>query len=134
MAKTPHPYADILRAIADGETVQWKPQGCDWQDLATENGLLAVTSPSPVPVEQLRVKPRTIRVGEVDVPEPTREALAVGSIYWIASHFLEEYASQNVCRGDRLDRLYLERGACYENEADAKTAGRAIATLFQAAK
>lgn len=32
MTNTPHPNRDALIALAEGKTVQYKGQGCDWAD------------------------------------------------------------------------------------------------------
>ncbi len=124
--KTPHPYADILRAIADGETIQWTPGGNTWVNVDTSESFEFNYSP-----DRYRIKPHTIRIGDVDVPEPMREAPAVGEDYFMpkieADFWVEGPLSW--C-DDTADKRWLERGLCYSNKADAEIASRAIAALF----
>lgn len=57
-----------------------------WQFRVSENSEW-VNTIMPIafdPAFQYRRKPRTIRIGEFDVPEPVREPLEIGQEYWLA--------------------------------------------------
>lgn len=59
--KTPHPYAEILRAIADGETVQYAYQSADdgpWKDAITAAVLSCIGSGQSASYYKYRVKPQ----------------------------------------------------------------------------
>ncbi len=63
---TPHPHADILRALADGKKVELlTPQG-DWK----ETGLTQVAN---YPATTFRIAPETISVNGVECPKPEPE-------------------------------------------------------------
>lgn len=68
--KKEHPHAQVLRWIADGETLQAVRQGGGWEtissdraleDVATTNGVLAI-----------RIKPKTIRIGDREIEAPIK--------------------------------------------------------------
>lgn len=90
-------YADpenaVVQACTDGRT---------WVSLSTE------------PVWnigcQYRIRPRTIRIGNIDVPEPVREALPVGQKYFIASPDFSEYAYTAEWSESSRDNHWFSRG------------------------
>ena len=128
MSKTPHPYADILRAIADGETVQWLSAG-NWTD---QEPLLTLREIGCVafPPSRYRIKPSTIRVGEMEVPEPMRKTPDVGAPYWVINLTTPTWPGSSRWADDSADERWLARGLCYSNPTDAVIAGRAIVALF----
>lgn len=77
-----HPYAHVLRAIADGETIQSVNNRVDWvsRDPAT---VLEEISDREYGPEHYRVKPRTITINGHEVPEPLREAPPKGMLYFL---------------------------------------------------
>lgn len=78
-----HPYAEILRAIADGKQVQFNG-AAGWED---KDQLYVMTEICRECFEprHYRIKPKTIRIGEYDVPEPLWAAPEIGTEYFIAS-------------------------------------------------
>jgi hypothetical protein len=104
---TPHPQADILRAIADGKTVQMRSRlrPTTWHD-------------EPTPFEYLsdelfewRIKPETITINGHEVPAPVREPLENGQVYWQVSLGNDDMCFQYAWRGDYSgDMLLLKRG------------------------
>lgn len=72
MKTTQHPYANILRAIADGEEIEWqRSNGCwEYQGLDQTFAEIANNAYSP---DRYRVKPKTITINGFEVPEPLRE-------------------------------------------------------------
>lgn len=68
-----HPRAAILRAIADGKTIQW-----NGVDQSAEGALRRLANGDI----QLNIKPATIRIGRIDVPEPLRVAPAPHTLVW----------------------------------------------------
>lgn len=66
------------------------------------------------PESQYRRKPRTIRIGEFDVPEPLREAPAMGTEYWAVDFFRSDTFVQNYdWQGDEHDCRMLRAGICH---------------------
>ena len=66
----------IVQAASYGETIQTFVEG-HWYDIGTHNCVL-------VKGAKYRIKPKTIRIGEYDVPEPMREMPARDTDYYIA--------------------------------------------------
>lgn len=62
----PHKYAEILRAMADGqeEFQLYSPQH-GWSDINADQALYSIRAGS-----ELRLKPDTIKIGTYDVPKP----------------------------------------------------------------
>jgi len=79
-----HPYAQVLRWTADGETVQWQDSLGEWHVLG-DNELLAHIRETAFPPERYSLKPRTISINGHDVPEPLRGPLPRGTTYWIVT-------------------------------------------------
>lgn len=77
-----HPYFMVLRWIADGLPVQRNIGGVRWttQSPATTLSDIAEGVYSP---DDFRLPPKTIRIGEFDVPEPLREAPAADTQVWV---------------------------------------------------
>lgn len=77
---TPHPQAEILRAIADGEDIE-AFYGEEWYGITPMTALRYIYDGS-IP---LRVKPKiiNININGIEVPEPMREMPPEGtSVYW----------------------------------------------------
>lgn len=72
MTTTQHQYANILRAIADGEEIEWqRSNGCwEYQGLDQTFAEIANNAYSP---NRYRVKPKTITINGFEVPEPLRQ-------------------------------------------------------------
>ena len=75
---TPHPQAEILRAIADGEDIEAFYDE-EWYGVVPMTAL-RYTYDGDIP---LRIKPKTININGIEVPEPMREMPPEGtSVYW----------------------------------------------------
>ena len=69
-----------LIAIAEGIDMQVRsPHGQNiWRDCTHHAALVGLTSDG----FEVRIKPKTIMIGDSEVPEPLRVAPAIGSTYW----------------------------------------------------
>ena len=69
----------IVQAAANGEVIQGRFMGdcSDWEDSQHDWEVFRMSC-------EYRVKPKTIRIGEYDVPEPIREMPALGITYYVA--------------------------------------------------
>jgi hypothetical protein len=76
-----HPYAEILVSIANGEVVQFRSHADGWGDIDIEDVLVEIAHARFTPC-RYRVKPRTININGIEVPEPVREPLEEGTRYW----------------------------------------------------
>lgn len=129
---TPHPYADILRAIADGHEIEYSADSQSrWVGRSHKNVLKMLSfehSAVPAP-EQFRIKPRTIRIGEFDVPEPLRVAPDYGSYYWSPNPWLESGVDQILWDDDDQDVRALSAGWCHSTYEAAEQHARALFSL-----
>lgn len=66
---TEHRYAQILRAIADGKSVQFNVYPDKWQDLTESLAFLYIAQEDYTP-ERFRVRPETININGHEVPKP----------------------------------------------------------------
>ena len=89
-----HANAEILRAIADGEKVQYRDvmRGEDWArtgpwkdfDVNSIEACWNLLAPGK---NQWRIAPKTIKIGDFEVPEPCRAAPRAGEKFWTVSPF-----------------------------------------------
>ena len=89
-----HTNSEILRAIADGKKVQYRDvmRGEDWArtgpwkdfDVSSIEACWNLLAPGK---HQWRVAPKTVKIGDVEVPEPCRVAPEVGKTFWTVSPF-----------------------------------------------
>lgn len=125
---TQHPYADILRAIADGHQIERRHTDGIWR-VVMLNPLLDVAAMDRAAPEDYRIKPRTIRIGEFDVPEPLRVAPTVGSLYW-SIHFGNDAGIGSFkWNGDRFDQNVLIQGVAHLKREDAEAHTKALLSL-----
>ena len=89
-----HVNAEILRAIADGKKVQYRDveSGEDWvrngpwKDFDA-NSIEACWNLLASGKHQWRIAPKTIKIGDFEVPEPCREAPKVGQEFCAVNPF-----------------------------------------------
>ena len=110
----------IVQAAANGETIECQLITDNWE--TKERASLAK-------VVKYRIKPRTIRIGEYDVPEPCREPLQKGDMYWIASLDEESPLLEYTWREDRIDDIWLSRGIIHCTQEAADIHSKALISL-----
>jgi hypothetical protein len=81
-------------------------------------------------VLEYRRKPRTIRIGEFDVPEPLREVPAMGASYYVPNVFNESslWTIRNWCN-DAVDTLAFYRGLVHSTKEAAQAHAIALIKL-----
>lgn len=127
--KKEHPQAKWLRAIADGEDIQAEhPASAGWFRVPASNVLSLLADP-PFGL-QLRIKPRTIKIGSYEVVEPMREAPDNGKQYWFISPKRCDSVDYYDWLGDRTDYCFLTAGMCWLKREDAELAAKAITELL----
>lgn len=124
--KDEHPYADILRAIADGKSIQVRYEDGEWLDASGDDGIYYVLN-----MRKLRIKPSTIRIGDCDVPEPVRHKLDYGVRYFVTDPADEELACQSFWGDDETDLMWLERGFIHLNKESAIIHAKALISLTE---
>lgn len=119
---TPHPKAEILRAIADGKKVQTRLIGDDdwWEPAAV---LQYINDEG----REFRIKPETMSINGQEFPAPVREPLKCGTKYWVLyldkqSFFTDDYVWSETA----LDVFWLKRGLIQLTKDGAIAQARAI--------
>ena len=114
--------SDVVVAAANGEKIQISYDGKTWADkteLEFDSGY------------KYRIKPRTIKIGDFDVPEPIRVDIGIGNKYFTISL---GGASAISCMwlGDGRDYELLRNGLCHETHEAAELHAKAIVSLTSA--
>ncbi len=78
--------------------------------------------------------PKTIRIGEYDVPEPVREPLEKDTEYWITNFSLEELACSFKWYSDKFDNRVLKNGLIHLTKEAAVIHAKALLSLTKAAE
>lgn len=131
-----HENAQILRAIADGEKVQYRhtASGEDWslrgpwedfdgKDVEACWSLLTVGKSF-----KWRIAPKTINIAGYEVPEPHREPLERNTNYWTFTPFYGVVSP--VWMGDPRDSLALKNGFVHLTKEAALQHYEAIKSLL----
>lgn len=114
---TPHPQAAELMAMArDMNTqMQLEIEPGDWATCKCMEALRVISYGQ----RKVRIKPRTIMIGDVEVPEPMRVAPEKGEPYWCV--FLNESTvGVGIWQGMACEVLWLGTGALQATEQGAK--------------
>jgi hypothetical protein len=121
-----HPYKEILIAIANGEQVQWQSPTGEWLSIAEHVVLSEIRNPTYAP-DRYRVKPKTININGIDVPEPVREALEEGTLYWLVA---DNFGDNPYRWGDYdTDGKFLTNGWIHLTKEAAETHHRALVSF-----
>jgi len=132
---TEHKHACFFRAIADGVPMKefevhfhdW--DGDHWEPLDT--GFL-----TPIHTSdgrwKIRRKPKTLKIGDFDVPEPVREGLASDQQYWTPNIHSPEMPYPCDWIGRLLDFHYLKAGMIHLTREPAVIHGRALRSFTEA--
>ena len=116
----------VINAAASGESIQVRPIGGDcWGELRVRciRGDMGL---------EYRIKPRAIKIGDFDVPEPMRnDPDTCSTVYYVSTHPDHPVISFPWC-GGRVDKLILGSGMLHADEESAKIHARAIISLTAA--
>lgn len=120
MSNKEHPQAEILRAIADGKTIegkhldgQWVPHPSPWLRIGDLSW-------------QLRIKSETIALAGHEFPSPVREPLKTGTPYWQVTAGSNNLCTQWRWNGDHSDMTLLKRRLIQLTEEGAIAQARAM--------
>ena len=117
-----HPYSIILKAVAEGKTIQSLEANADpdipgvWTDITAEAALAAVTAETYVP-EDMRVKPDTVVINGYEVLAPLREAPACGTEYYHVTR--SKIYVKYVWRNSAMDYNFLDMSVVFLSKEDA---------------
>lgn len=113
----------VIEASANGEVVQIKPTGCElWVDIDYPcfRGDLAY---------EYRVKPRTIKIGDFDVPEPMLVEPDSGCEYFVVEALSDIPAASQIWNGMDCEKRWLSMGLCHKSKESAIAHAKAIISL-----
>ena len=125
---TPHPAADLLRAIADGKQMQelYFPginHPGNWCDCDADRALNRISRG----VEQyVRIKPYTVLINGIECPAPMRVEPEQGSLYYAPTPTREVKFTPWGWSNDASDRRFFAEGLCFATAEDAAAAARAM--------
>jgi len=98
-------YKHIFDALVEGKQVQFRVfHGYEWKDISAKQVLTFIRHHPP---DDFRIKPRTIMIGDMEVPEPCREPLEMGQKYWLVA-FEKDYIFDFGWEGDGSDFDWLK--------------------------
>lgn len=117
-----HKWADVIIAMANGEETQWQDFHGDWNDPRDRN-------PISHPGCEWRIKPRTIKIGDMEVPEPLQKKSELEVDYYISNPFSESLFDYCRKRNDAFDRLWLRRGLCHSTKDAAIAHAKALIAI-----
>lgn len=119
-----HPQADILRAIADGKTVQMRStKNYDDNEWWEPTDVLGYINSDK---HEFRIKPETMSINGHEFPIPVRWPLKEGKEYWIAELEVISMAGQAIWRCDEHDFRWLKRGLIQLTEEGAIAQAKAM--------
>jgi hypothetical protein len=124
--KKEHPHAQVLRWIADGETVQAQFNGDGvWQSMNSLNDhVLADLLTGETTRREFRIKPKTITVGDREIEAPVMS----GPGYYITQDGHAYRWFEDPACNPRFD--LQKRGLVYASEEAARAAQEAITALL----
>lgn len=129
MSKQEHPYAKVLRWIADGESIQADSYsyGQFLDVMCTKTLLEGIAEGRASDPERFRLKPRTITINGIEVPEPLRVAPEEGSDYFTVNMEDGDADSWRLeWRSGGLDSRRLNAGLCHATREAAEIHARAL--------
>lgn len=112
--------SDVVVSAANGEIIQISYDGKTWAD-KTE---LAFDSSY-----KYRIKPRTIKIGDFDVPEPMRVAPDSGCEYFVVEALSDVPAASQVWNGMDCEKRWLSMGLCHKSKESAIAHAKALIAL-----
>lgn len=132
--KTPHPYAELLRAIADGEEIECadtRSVPVSWFLTSSQLALTQITYNTRL---KFRIKPKTIRIGEYDVPEPMREAPGDSETFYLPAILSEGWYITHRWGGFQDQLAKLQAGLCHSTREAAEWHAKALISLTSSTK
>ena len=124
-----HPYAEILRAIADGKEIEWL--GCDevWSSQGADETLSEIVDTIFAP-ERYRVKPETTNINGIEVPKPLAE-LQEETLFWpsFTDNADENWVEEELRYRSQLLEALLKAGLLHSTYEAAAIHAKALISL-----
>lgn len=115
----PHPYAEILRAIADGHQIQFRRMDGKLEEVPANNVLKIIGECRAARPNDFSIKPRTITINGHEVPEPLRVMPPDGTeVFWpsfvsddLVAYHVALLRDQTICNLLRIGMLHSNHEA-----------------------
>jgi hypothetical protein len=121
----------FIQAAASGEVVQaFHATRGEWVDLDS----IAMSDPVvsfDFDDYDYRIKPRTIMIGDIEVPEPMLKAINKGDVYFTPSVTSDRLYNNDTWYGDSYDEKCMSRGLVHGNKEAAITHAKALIALTE---
>lgn len=127
MCKQEHKHAIILRAIADGKQIQVGRANGTWAGITAQEALSHIIHYSDV----LRIKPKTILINGMEVPEPVQKPLSMNESYFYVCIPRKGDAFESTWVNDAADRYRLKLGVIHTSMESAKAHAEALLSFTQ---
>ena len=111
----------IVEAAANGASIEFK-QASVWHE-KTHNYLCYAY--------EYRIKPKTIRIGEYDVPEPMREMPALGTTHYVVDTVTPNSPRKYAWVGDTADIGWFNLGILHSTRDAAVLHAKALLSLTE---
>lgn len=123
---TPHPHAEFLHALADGRGDEFECHHENWNASDWLDGVVYAGNIHDHPKNwTTRRKPRTIRIGDIDVLEPMRVAPAMGTVVWLVC-IHRDSPFQFCWSGNTTEQEWLKLGICRLTKEAAEQQRKAL--------
>ena len=113
----------IVQAAANGEPIEVM-KSAGWVAKAEHLGFNMY--------DTYRIKPKTIRIGEYDVPEPMREMPARGTTYYVVDTVTPDSPRKYNWVCDTADIVWFNRGIIHSTKDAAVLHAKALLSLTEA--
>ena len=117
---------DVLRALADGKNVQMRYRIATAGWITTRLSTLPIHSILSDSAWEFRIKPDVERIGDVDVPTPENNALALREIYYTASTTAPKLYKRYSWVNSKRDYHLLHRAMVHKTKEAAIAHAKAL--------
>lgn len=119
-----HRHSDMIRRWLDDDSleVEWLTSLGKWE-----------SEPDPDWDEgtELRFKPKMIKCGELEFPEPMRVAPILGGKYWLPSLTRFNSCTENTWDGEDMEKRWFASGLLHTTQAAAEQHAHALIALTE---
>ena len=126
MTPRKHRHAEMMRQWLDDDSleIEWKNSDGNWVFLYE----CAIALDEDY---EYRFKPKMIKCGDMEFPEPMRVTPAIGAKYWCPKLTRFDSAIVNTWEAEDVEKEWLSRGLCHATQAAAEQHARALIALTE---
>lgn len=126
-----HPHAESMRLYAEDAAECVEPW-TRWEVCLSGGWEELTVQPSWAPHFQYRRKPKTVRIGEFDVPPPMREAPPVGTVVFVVTLMSLCAHAGFLWTDSEINKRSLKRGLLHRTHEAADLHAKALISLTEA--